>query len=89
MQTIVMTVTGKVQGVFFRQTTRQQALASGITGTVRNLADGSVQIIATGTKEQLDTLIAWCRKGPSGASVAALQWRKEELKEFDGFTIVK
>ena len=89
MQTIVINVTGKVQGVFFRQSTKERALALGITGTVRNLAGGNVQIMATGTKEQLDTLVAWCRQGPSRATVTGVEWRKETLTEFDEFTIVR
>ena len=48
---------------------QEKATALGVTGTVKNLRDGSVKIIATGTKEQLATLVAWCRIGPPKASV--------------------
>ena len=64
LQTISITVSGKVQGVFYRQSTKEMATSLGITGQVKNLSDGSVYIIATGTKEQLDKLVDWCRQGP-------------------------
>jgi acylphosphatase len=89
LQTISIIVTGRVQGVFYRQTTQEKAIALGITGTVRNLPNRSVQIIATGTKEKLDILTAWCRQGPSRAEVSGIELREEVLKEFVDFKIVK
>ena len=56
-QTISITVSGKVQGVFFRQSTKENALKLGITGEVRNTEDGKVFITATGSKDQLDKYI--------------------------------
>jgi len=89
MQTIVIHVTGRVQGVFFRQGTRQKALALGITGRVSNLADGRVEVEASGTKEQLDALIAWCRRGPDRAEVTGIEWKDKTLTKFIGFVIVR
>jgi acylphosphatase len=89
MQTIVINVTGRVQGVFFRQSAREKALALGITGTVRNLADGSVQVKATGTKEQLNGLVDWCRQGPARAEVSGVTSQEEILQSFTGFTILR
>ena len=82
-------VKGKVQGVFYRQTTQEKATALGVTGTVRNLPDRSVKIIATGTKEQLDKLITWCRQGPSRAEVSNVETKEEELRTFPDFRILR
>ena len=87
--TISIVVKGKVQGVFYRQTTQEKATTLGVTGTVRNLPDRSVKIVATGTKEQLDKLIAWCRQGPSRAEVSSLETKEEELRTFPDFRIVR
>lgn len=89
LQTISVTVKGKVQGVYYRQTTQEKATALGITGTVRNLPDRNVKIIATGTKEKLDVLVAWCRQGPSRAEVSSVELTDEPLTAFDDFRIVK
>jgi acylphosphatase len=89
LQTISIIVKGKVQGVFYRQTTQEKAAILGITGTVRNLPDRSVKIIATGTKEQLDKLSAWCRQGPSRAEVSDIIFFEEAPRSFPDFRIVK
>lgn len=89
LQTVAITVTGKVQGVYYRQSTREKALALDIKGTVCNLPNGNVYIIATGTKEQLDELVAWCRQGPSRAEVTAIELKDEPLQKFADFRIVK
>ncbi|SDQ95909.1 acylphosphatase [Pseudoxanthomonas sp. CF125] len=65
-------VSGKVQGVFFRASTRQQALRLGLSGSVRNLADGRVEVIAAGDEESLETLARWLREGPPAATVAGI-----------------
>ena len=60
---------GHVQGVGFRYFTWQYALKIGVTGFVRNLADGSVEVIAVGSENQIDALDAWLQKGPRTAIV--------------------
>jgi acylphosphatase len=60
---------GKVQGVFYRASTLARARSLGLSGIVRNEADGSVTCIAEGPRRQLETLLTWCRVGPSGAEV--------------------
>jgi acylphosphatase len=89
LQTISIIVKGKVQGVYYRQTTQEKAMALGINGTVRNLPDRSVKILATGTKEQLDKLLAWCRQGPSRAEVSDIEWKEEELRSFHDFRVLR
>ncbi|WP_296028007.1 acylphosphatase [uncultured Aggregatibacter sp.] len=60
---------GHVQGVGFRYFTWKQALKIGVTGFVRNLADGSVEVVAVGSESQIDTLNAWLQHGPCTAIV--------------------
>jgi len=89
MKTISVTVSGKVQGVWFRQSTRERALILGITGEVRNLADGRVSIIATGSKEHLEKLVSWCRQGPEKARVTGIEVQDIRFQQFEGFAIVR
>jgi acylphosphatase len=66
-------ITGKVQGVYFRHSTRLQAERLAVAGVARNLPDGSVEVIAQGTSEALENLREWLHHGPPGARVAAVQ----------------
>ncbi|PZQ18238.1 MAG: acylphosphatase [Rhodanobacter denitrificans] len=65
-------VTGRVQGVSFRAWTRDRALSLGLAGHARNLADGSVEVLACGGAEALAALEAWLRQGPPAARVEAV-----------------
>ncbi|HTM20712.1 MAG TPA: acylphosphatase [Kofleriaceae bacterium] len=65
-------VTGLVQGVFYRASTEREARTRGLTGWVRNCDDGAVELEAEGPAERVDDLIAWCRRGPAAARVAAV-----------------
>ncbi len=80
-------VYGKVQGVWFRASTRQQARELGLSGFVQNMPDGSVYIEAEGDKEQLDALVAWCRQGPPLARVARVEVQQGPLKGYSDFVI--
>lgn len=62
-------VTGRVQGVFFRASTREQALRLGLTGHAKNRADGSVEVIACGDNEALADIDGWLHHGPPAAQV--------------------
>ena len=66
---IKLTVIGRVQGVWFRANTKDQANNIGVTGFVKNLSNGNVYIEAEGTKEQLQLFVIWCKKGPRLAHV--------------------
>ena len=66
-------IRGRVQGVFFRASARQEALRRGITGYAKNLADGSVEVLACGDEAVLDALHGWLRRGPPHADVAAVE----------------
>lgn len=62
-------VRGQVQGVFYRDTCRREAAARGVTGWVRNRADGSVEAVFEGAPDAVDALVAWARNGPPHAQV--------------------
>ena len=66
-------VTGLVQGVGYRQSTVFEAERLGVSGSVRNLPDGSVEALAEGTRAAVEALVAWCRSGPPGAQVEAVE----------------
>ena len=86
-KTCYFKVSGLVQGVFFRQTTREQARLHGITGWVRNLPDGSVEGQASGDAAKLNTLREWLQYGPRAATVLKLEWQEIDLQHFDCFSI--
>ena len=87
LQTISITVSGKVQGVFYRQSTREKAVELGLTGYVKNMPDDTVFILATGSTEQLDKFSAWCRQGPPKARVATIDIKELPLQQFPNFRI--
>ncbi|HZO82699.1 MAG TPA: acylphosphatase [Candidatus Binataceae bacterium] len=83
-----MLVHGRVQGVFFRHSTAEQAHALGLAGWVRNLPDGDVEIVAEGPRRELKILAAWAHQGPRLARVESVeeQWSQPH-GESAGFTI--
>jgi len=83
-----LTVHGRVQGVYFRASTVYEAQNLGLTGWVRNCPDGSVEAVAEGPRDKLDDLVAWCRKGPTGARVTQLDvsWAPAQ-NDFQSFGI--
>lgn len=85
---VLLKITGRVQGVYFRASTVAQARRCGLTGWVMNCADGSVETIAEGSKVKIEDFIAWCRQGPPGAQVrqCAVIWQ-EPKGDFDDFKI--
>ena len=80
-------VTGEVQGVFFRQTAQEKAKKLDVQGTIKNKEDGTVAIVATGTKELLDAFVAWCKEGPPRAKVENVDVKEIPLQHFGSFTI--
>jgi acylphosphatase len=80
-------VSGRVQGVFFRMATKQQADLHGLTGWVRNRRDGRVEGVVAGGQQRLDEFIAWLHRGPDLARVLKVELEEVEGEDFDGFVI--
>ena len=78
---------GKVQGVWYRASTRKQALQLGLCGWAKNCPDGTVEIHAEGEKEILELFINWCRKGPPAAQVSSLDIEWVESQAMTAFDI--
>ena len=81
-------ISGRVQGVFYRAYTRDQAVARGLTGWVRNLPDGRVCAVFEGDREKIESMLAWCRQGPPYAAVDEVlpDWQPYQ-GEFQDFRI--
>jgi len=88
MKHIKITITGQVQGVWFRQNTAEEAQRLGLVGTVQNLADGNVEIHAQGDEEDLKQLLLWCEVGPPNAEVENVKYSFEKPQEYQGFQII-
>jgi len=80
-------VSGRVQGVFYRQWTVNQARALGLAGWVRNLRSGEVELLASGPEEAVRELIRRCREGPSAAAVDAVRVEDAEPEPEPGFEV--
>ena len=87
MRHVELVVEGKVQGVFFRKHTQQIAMQLGIKGFVRNQPDGSVYIIASGSLENIQQLIEWCKIGPRAAVVESVNINDVDEQSFEKFEI--
>lgn len=81
------TVEGRVQGVSFRDGTRRQALALGVTGHARNNPDGTVDVLACGEQSAVKHLVDWLHKGPPAASVARVSTTQEQCQAPSRFTV--
>ena len=82
------TITGLVQGVFYRAETQKRALELALTGWVRNREDGSVEIHAEGSEEALKQLEQWCWTGPAGATVTEVAVTEEVEENRPTFDVV-
>ncbi|MFM1876311.1 MAG: hypothetical protein RL266_2048 [Bacteroidota bacterium] len=89
MKTVSITVTGKVQGVWFRKYTCDKAVQLGLHGTVRNMLNGDVLILATGHESELQKLESWCWKGSPQSSVRSVRKEEIALIEFADFRILE
>ncbi len=88
MKTYRIIATGRVQGVFFRENTRKQAIELGIRGAVKNLPSGGVEIFAQGDENAIRMLADWCREGPGASRVDDLDITEKDVDEMHGFNIV-
>ncbi len=80
-------VSGKVQGVYFRATTRDEARERGVDGWVRNLPDGRVETVFEGPRESVEEMVAFCHEGSSAARVEDVDVTYEDPQGEDGFEV--
>ncbi len=84
-----LVIEGRVQGVWFRESARRQALSLGVTGWVRNQRDGTVEAVAEGPEDAIRRFVVWCQKGPPAARVEGVRKAPETWTgEFEGFEVV-
>ena len=87
MRARLLTITGLVQGVFFRAESQKKAQELGVTGWVRNTGDGGVEIHAEGLDDQLNAFEEWCATGPSRARVRSVATEQTAPQNFTSFEI--
>lgn len=80
-------VSGRVQGVFFRDSTRRHAATAGVSGWVSNRPDGAVEAVFEGDAEAVDQLVEFCRRGPGRAEVDSVEVIEEEPEGLSGFQV--
>ncbi len=92
-RSVRLEIYGRVQGVFYRASTRKEAQRLGLRGWVRNRSDGSVEALAAGPREAVDALIAWTQKGPPLSRVDRVDVQEledgdlEDLRGLEGFEV--
>ncbi len=83
-----LTIEGRVQGVWFRESTREEATRLGLCGWVKNRFDGSVELVAEGPREKVKELVGWCHHGPPTARVMRVREIEEDFTgEFNSFRV--
>ena len=81
-------IEGRVQGVWFRESTRREATRLGVFGWVRNRPDGKVEVLVEGPEDSVKSLVAWCHHGPTAAKVSRVVATEEAWRgESDSFDI--
>jgi acylphosphatase len=78
---------GRVQGVFFRDTTRRRADAAGVAGWVRNTPEGTVEAVFEGEPDAVEQMVEFCRQGPGRAEVTGMEVFEEEPEGLEGFRV--
>ena len=88
-QRIRLTITGRVQGVFFRQSLKAKSIQNNICGWVKNLQDGSVECVLEGTEENISILLKWAHIGPANSIVENVKVHNEKFdNEFTKFNVL-
>jgi len=87
MPTVHLLIKGKVQGVYYRASAREEAQALGLTGWVRNTPEGDVEAVASGDQVSIDKFIAWCHRGPRQSKVVSVEVSQLPEEGFEGFAI--
>jgi acylphosphatase len=89
MRTVHLIIKGKVQGVYYRASAKDVAREVGVTGWVKNLPDGNVEVIVSGSEDRVAKFIEWCRKGPKNAEVTEVIVNDSKEKPLTDFRIIK
>ena len=87
MVSLRLEISGRVQGVGFRYSMRDEATRRGVRGWVRNRRDGSVEALAQGEPAAVEALVDWARRGPPGARVTEVRASAAEEAALDGFEL--
>lgn len=80
-------ISGRVQGVWFRETCRREAEAHGVAGSVANRTDGRVEAVFEGERGAVEALVSWCGRGPSSAVVTSVEVHEEQPQGERGFRV--
>ncbi len=80
-------ISGRVQGVYFRASSQQQAIGYNLSGYVRNLADGDVEVLLCGDKDNIEKMLLWLAHGPEQAQVTEIQHQQVPWQEHHFFSI--
>ncbi len=88
MQTVHLLIKGRVQGVFYRASAKKAAGEHKLTGWIKNTEEGFVEIVATGSNEQIKSFVDWCRQGPTLAQVSEVIVSEIKEQHFNDFSIV-
>ena len=89
MPTIKIIIKGKVQGVFYRATAKKIARETDITGEIRNTGEGNVEAVVTGSLQNIESFIRWCKEGPPDAIVTHVEVTELPDQIFEDFSIVR
>jgi acylphosphatase len=81
-------ISGTVQGVFFRQFVKDNADKNNVKGFVRNLVDGRVEVFLEGEQENVQNMIAICRRGPAHSNLRKVEEKEDKLQDFKEFKIM-
>ncbi len=87
MKQLHLRIKGKVQGVFYRDNTRKKAKELGLRGYVKNLEDGSVEVIVLGEEDKINQLIKFCKSSPGSSEVKEITIEEQPLSPFDDFKV--
>jgi acylphosphatase len=89
MRRVRARISGRVQGVFFRASCAGRARALGLSGWVRNASDGGVEAVFEGEDAGVESMLAWCRRGPPYAEVDRVEVREEAPTGAEGFRVTR
>ena len=89
MPTIHLLIKGEVQGVFFRATAKKIADKLNLTGWIKNREDDNVEAMVTGSQQQLEEFINWCKKGPEKAAVEDVIITNQQETSFNDFEVIR